>query len=123
MCVCVCVRDRVYLYLAGSSFTLELPMQRRIVMREIRAQNSHGDASSCMSTDESVALYQSGSFDLCHQPTIDLSDTIPLKPVEMSKNTKLRLLVVDDSRLNRKMLIKCFTSDGNCKACFLQDSN
>ena len=93
-------------------------MQRRVIMREIRAQISHGDASSCMSTEGSIALYQSGSFDLSHQPTIDSNDTIPLNPVEALKNMKLRLLVVDDSRLNRKMLIKCFTSDGKWNACF-----
>ena len=87
-------------------------MQRRAAMREIRAQISNGDASSCMSAEDGIALFRSGSFDLSHKPALSEVDSLLIDPVENLKNTKLRILVVDDSRLNRKMLIKCFTSDG-----------
>ena len=92
-------------------------MQRKVVMREIRAHFSNGDASSCISGDESIALFHTSSFDRSHQPTM------PLSRVENLNNGKLRVLVVDDSRLNRKMLIKCFTSDGKRDANFYYDYN
>lgn len=65
-----------------------------------------------MSAEEGIALYRSTSFDTTQQTTINWSDTLTVNPVETLKNTELRVLVVDDSRLNRKMLIKCLTLDG-----------
>ena len=87
-------------------------MQRIAPLRDIRAQASFEDMSSCMSAEEGIALYRSSSFDTTQQTTINWSDTLTVNPVETLKNTKLRGLVVDDSRLNRKMLIKCLTLDG-----------
>jgi PleD family two-component response regulator len=87
-------------------------MQRIAPLRDIRAQVSFEDMSSCMSGEEGIALYRSSSFDTTQQTTINWSDTLTVNPVETLKNTELRVLVVDDSRLNRKMLIKCLTLDG-----------
>jgi hypothetical protein len=46
--------------------------------------------------------------DVAHDAAIDITELVPL----ITEDLKLNILVVDDSRLNRKMLLKCLRGDG-----------
>jgi CheY-like chemotaxis protein len=96
----------------GSSFTVEMPMIRRPrrpddnkLMRVLPSCVPKG-VPLLQSTGRSHSLptLNCGSFD-------SDATTVPQTPV-------FRLLVVDDSRLNRKMLLKCLRADGHdCVEC------
>jgi CheY-like chemotaxis protein len=100
----------------GSSFTVEIPMQR--ASTEIRISDE--------SFPKEVDLLPFISPDALYDDSVDNEDLITIHHVEHSAmrsqsnesslllvtDLKMTILVVDDSRLNRKMLMKCLQSDG-----------
>ena len=51
--------------------------------------------------------------DIALEAAIDITELVPL----ITEDLKLNILVVDDSRLNRKMLLKCLRGDGEDPTC------
>jgi CheY-like chemotaxis protein len=100
----------------GSSFTVEIPMQR--ASTEIRISDE--------SFPKEVDLLPFISPDALYDDSVDNEDLITIHHVDHSAmrsqsnesslllvtDLKMTILVVDDSRLNRKMLMKCLQSDG-----------
>jgi signal transduction histidine kinase len=84
----------------GSSFTMVIPMVRR-------PQTTHTSHPSLEVPDREVGAD-------------DSQDIVPVQSVRVSaiadtmqQLRPMQLLVVDDSRLNRKMLLKCLRADGH----------
>ena len=51
--------------------------------------------------------------DIAHEAAIEITELVPT----ITEDLKLNILVVDDSRLNRKMLLKCLRGDGEDLTC------
>ena len=93
----------------GTSFIVEMPMRRtpRSIDQNKTTRQSNGSGINIpflelTGRSQSLPVLSNSSF-------TDTSPPLPRKP-------KYSLLVVDDSRLNRKMLVKCLTADGH--VCF-----
>lgn len=54
--------------------------------------------------------------DIALDAAIEITEPVPL----ITEDLKLNILVVDDSRLNRKMLLKCLKGDGTHPICIGQ---
>jgi two-component system, sensor histidine kinase len=110
----------------GSSFTIEMPMQRRHAAPPSVALHPSPSLSRVpLSLGSQSSLEADGDIS-------DAADSIPRStiPLELDLDVKgtvhhtvgkgnkglpLDVFVVDDSRLNRKMLLKCLRADGhNC---------
>jgi CheY-like chemotaxis protein len=96
----------------GSSFTVEMPMIRR----PPKPDDNKLMKSLPSSAPKGVPMLQSNgrshSLPTLNCGSFDSDATIP------PQTPVFRLLVVDDSRLNRKMLLKCLRADGHdCIEC------
>jgi two-component system, sensor histidine kinase len=93
----------------GSTFTIEMPMTRRPVATspsvDPRVPDNH--THSMETAQESHTLQESGSA-----PQSTVGEVVEVSPGRQSYT----VLIVDDSRLNRKMLQKCLRADGH--TCF-----
>lgn len=94
----------------GSSFTLELPMVR---------SPPKPPPSSIKSTNSNIAFLGSSTKSrslptLPKTPMDSVARSAPTPPPDVViASPTYTLLVVDDSRLNRKMLLKCLRADGH----------
>ena len=93
----------------GTSFIVEMPMVRSPISLDENKRRIKKDGSGknipfleLTGRSRSLPVFSKSSF----------TDDSPPLP----KKLKYSLLVVDDSRLNRKMLVKCLTADGH--VCF-----
>ena len=115
----------------GSSFTIEMPMTRRPIAPPSPTAAGSGSGSSgpvsalerqgtrCETDGSEVrapGLFF-GHESISHR---SFDDVIPPDRVQLSSSvlptrsaSALEVLVVDDSRLNRKMLLKCLQADGH----------
>jgi CheY-like chemotaxis protein len=90
----------------GSSFTMEMPMIRR-------PQMTHTSLPSLERLDREVSAdHNRTAQDVMPDESIGVSTITDA----MQLLRPLQLLVVDDSRLNRKMILKCLRADGH--TCF-----
>ena len=119
----------------GTSFTVEIPMTRHhpesITVSAIESSNPTDEIPDSKSEvpewSDRNTIENLGAVEI-HDPTPDLprsSNSIPaaMGGLGSGSGTGVRiqtfnLLVVDDSRLNRKMLLKCLKADGHtcCEA-------
>jgi CheY-like chemotaxis protein len=94
----------------GSSFTLELPMVRtppRPPPSTMRSNNSNIAFLGSSAKSRSLPT-------LPKTPLESVSRSSPSPPpIAVIPSPTYTLLVVDDSRLNRKMLLKCLRADGH----------
>ena len=91
----------------GCSFTVKIPMIR-----------SHAHNQQQQLEHHAVSIY--GGKGSCESALLISPDSLPtsfpaslLHPSPFRRGKVLHVLVVDDSRLNRKMLLKCLRTDGH----------
>ena len=103
----------------GSSFTVEIPMVRPMHLESLENDSPVIETDSLrMSRPVSpIRIAQRGLSSPPKFPTpTPLWDVVSTTIGSSTSNTRLPIfdvLVVDDSRLNRKMLLKCLTKDGH----------
>jgi signal transduction histidine kinase len=109
----------------GSSFTIEMPMQRRhAAPLSVAVQHSPSLSQVPLTLRSQSARVAEGDIceavDFVPRRTLpaDLDVEYPVRhPVGQGNGVlPLEVFVVDDSRLNRKMLLKCLRADGH--TCF-----
>ena len=98
----------------GSSFTVELPMTRLPLSSYIQQQNEITYSGGVMQFASKTDPQEKSKF--CQLLPTELSSE-PFSPPQVDppffENRRYEVLVVDDSRLNRKMLLKCLHKEGH----------
>ena len=98
----------------GSSFTVELPMTRLPLSSYIQQQNEITYSGGVIQFASKTDPQEKSKF--CQLLPTELSSE-PFSPPQVDppffENRRYEVLVVDDSRLNRKMLLKCLHKEGH----------